>query len=144
MARLEIPMPDTFSFTTDIVVRITDINYGQHLGHDSVMSILHEARVRMLRKQGFSEMDVGGCGLIMADASIVFQSEVFYPSTLRVDVAVGDLRRSSFGLYYRVSHIESGAAVAQARTGMVCFDYTRKRPARMPDAFVAAYGPSGE
>ncbi len=140
MARIEINMPDTFTFTTDIPVRITDINYGQHLGHDAIMSVLHEARVRMLNARGFTEIDVGGCGLIMADAAILFQSEVFYPSILRFELAVNEMTRSSFAVYYRVSHVESGVAVAQVRTGMVCFDYQRKRPARIPDTFRAAFG----
>lgn len=139
MARIQLTMPDAYGFKTDISVRITDINYGQHVGHDSIMSILHEARVQMLAEKGFSEMDVGGCGLIMADTAIIFLSEVFYPSTLRVEVNVSEATRSGFAVYYRVSHSETDAPVANAKMSMVCFDYTQKRVARMPTVFREAF-----
>jgi len=46
MARIKIEIPDKFIYKTEIPIRITDINYGGHLGNDSLLSIIHEARVR--------------------------------------------------------------------------------------------------
>jgi acyl-CoA thioesterase FadM len=43
MARIKIELPQSFSFTCRIPVRITDINYGGHAGNDTVLSIIHEA-----------------------------------------------------------------------------------------------------
>ena len=139
MSRITLDSPESYAFSVEIPVRITDINYGNHLGHDAIMSILHEARVRLLNDKGFSEIDIGGCGMIMADTVIVFKSEVFYPATLTCELAVGNLSRSSFDVFYRVSRVEDLALIAEAKTGMVCFDYTRKRPAHMPDGFRAAF-----
>lgn len=139
MSRIVIELPDHFTYQTEIPVRITDINYGNHLGHDSFLSLLHEARVRMLADHGFSEIDIGGCGIIMADTGIVFKSEVFYPATLSFELAVTNCTRSSFDVFYRVTQATGGSAVAEAKTGMVCFDYERKRPARMPEAFRSAF-----
>lgn len=139
MSRIKIDSPDVYEYSTEIPVRITDINYGNHLGHDSIMSILHEARVRMLSEQGFSEIDIGGCGMIMADTAIVFMNEVHYPATLKCELAVKDISRSGFDVYYRIIRVEDSAPIANAKTGMVCFDYERKRPARMPEAFRAAF-----
>ncbi len=139
MTRIQIDMPDRFVFSVEIPVRITDINYGHHLGHDALMSILHEARVNMLQSKGFSEIDIGGCGLIMADTGIVYRAEVFYGTTLKVELAVTNLSKSRFDVFYRVTDAKDGRAVADAKTGMVCFDYDKKRPARMPDAFREAF-----
>ncbi len=37
MARINIELPDKFIYSTEIPIRITDINYGGHLAHDSVL-----------------------------------------------------------------------------------------------------------
>ncbi len=139
MTRIHIDMPDRFIFSVEMPVRITDINYGQHLGHDALMSILHEARVNMLQSKGLSEIDIGGCGLIMADTGIVYRAEVLYGTTLKVELAVENMSKSRFDVYYRVTDAKDGRTVADAKTGMVCFDYEKKRPARMPEVFREAF-----
>lgn len=140
MSRITLDGPEHYPFATEISVRITDINYGNHLGHDATMSILHEARVRLLNDKGFSEIDIGGCGIIMADTGIVFKHEVFYPATLKCELAIQNMSRSGFDVYYRISRVEDSALIAEAKTGMVCFDYQKKKPARMPEGFRAAFG----
>ena len=63
MARVKIELPDSFQFTTEITIRITDLNYGGHVGNDTVLSIIHEARMQFLRHYGHTEMNFGGIGL---------------------------------------------------------------------------------
>ena len=58
MPRIKLDLPKNFHFTTEIPLRISDINYGGHLGNDSVLSILHESRVRFLMEHGYSEFNV--------------------------------------------------------------------------------------
>ena len=53
MPRVIVELPKKFIFSTDIAVRISDINYGGHLGHDSIISLIHEARVRFLKDPRF-------------------------------------------------------------------------------------------
>ena len=57
MARIKIELPEKFIFSTEIPLRISDINYGGHLGNDAVLSIAHEARIRFFNKHGFKEID---------------------------------------------------------------------------------------
>ena len=78
MARIKIDLPDNFSFTTSIQVRITDINYGGHVGNDAILSLVHEARMQFLKQLGYTELEFAGVGLIMADAAIEFRNELFY------------------------------------------------------------------
>ena len=54
--------PEVFH-TVELPVRITDINYGQHLGNDRLFALLHEARIQFLSQWGFSEIDAGGAGV---------------------------------------------------------------------------------
>ena len=77
MSRIKLQMPQQFSFSTTIAIRISDINYGNHVGYDAVLSLIHEARVQYLASNNFTELQCGGVGLIMSDAGIEFKKEIF-------------------------------------------------------------------
>ena len=102
MGRVKLDLPEGLDFSTEIAIRITDINYGGHLASDAVMALIHEARVRFLRDHGFSELDAGGPGLIMRDAAIVYQSEALYGEVLSVEVGVGGFSRVGCDFFYRL------------------------------------------
>jgi len=131
MSRVKIQLPSSFSFSTSIPLRITDINYGGHLGNDAVLSLVHEARMQFLRHHGFSELDFGGIGMIMADAAIEFKNEAFYGDVLTAAVTAVRVSRVSFDIFYQFK--TASAVVAIAKTGMVCFDYSRKKIVAIPE-----------
>lgn len=133
MARIKLSLPEKFSFSTQISVRITDINYGNHLGNDAVLGLLHEARMQYLNKWGFTEFNVAGIGLIMADVAIEFKTEAFYGDVLTAYVTAGDFSKIGFDLYYKLVKKEDEKVVALAKTGMVCFDYKKRRVAGVPE-----------
>lgn len=135
MSRIKIVVPENFSFQCIIPIRITDMNYGNHVGNDSMLSIIHEARMQYLQSLGYSEMDVAGVGLIMSDASIEFKSELFYGDNLQVAVAAGDFSRIGFNLFYKLEKItaDKKTLIATAKTGMICFDYTVKKIVAIPE-----------
>lgn len=140
MPRIKLELPAVFPFSTDIQVRVTDVNYGGHLGNDSLLSFLQEARFRFFRSLGYSELDVEGIGTIMTDAAIVYKAEVFQGEVLRIDVAASDLQQSTCDLVYRVVNALSGTEVAHAKTGIAFFDYGRKKIVPMPEEFRAKAG----
>lgn len=135
MAKVRINLPDSYAFETKIPVRITDLNYGGHVGNDVFLSLLHEIRVQFLSSYGFSEMDIDGVATIMSDASISYKGEVFYGSTIRARVAVTELSTMSCELLYLLLDGESGKEVARAKTGMVFFDYDKRQIAYIPETF---------
>ena len=139
MGRIKIDFPEVVLFSTEMPIRISDINYGGHLGNDAVLAIVHEARLRALKEKGFSELDVGGTGLIMADAAVVYRSEAFHGETLVVDVALVELSKYGFDFVYRLRDKATARDVAFAKTGMVFFDYSLKRISKTPDAFKTAF-----
>lgn len=135
MTRPTLVLPETVDFSVDIAIRISDINYGGHLGNDSVLAIVHEARIGFLAQHGYTELQCAGTGLIMADALIVFRSEAFHGDVLRADVSVGEVSGAGFQLYTRLVNRATQAEVARVRTGMVFFDYARRRPVPVPEEF---------
>jgi acyl-CoA thioester hydrolase len=140
MPRIRIELPERFPFTTTIAVRITDLNYGGHVGNDSILSLIHEARVLFLRHHGYTELDLGGASLIMGDVTIEFKSELFYGDALRASVTAGEFSKAGFALFYKLEKekVEGGLVeVAFARTGMVCYNYTLKKVVSLPEAVIA-------
>ena len=132
MARIKLQLPTNFSFSTSIPIRITDMNYANHLGNDAVLSILHEARVQFLKSIGYKELEFEGIGLIMSDVAIEFKAEAFYGETLKAFVTAGEFSRVGFDLYYKLIKSETEEIVAVAKTGMICFDYSSKKVTSVP------------
>lgn len=135
MARVEVTLPESFLFSTEIPIRIGDVNYGGHLGNDAVLSLVHEARVRFLRAHGYGELDVDGAGIVMVDAAVVYRAEGRYGMVLRVDVAAADVRTRGCDLVYRLADVATGQEIARAKTGIMFFDYAARRLLHMPEGF---------
>jgi len=140
MGRIHVELSDKWLFETRLQVRISDVNYGGHLGNDAVLGLVHEARVRFLRSVGCSEIDVGGAGIIMADAAIVYKSEAFAGDELRIRIGIDDVKRSAVDMLYQLVRLSDDQEIARAKTGLVFFDYQARKIVRMPQRFAQALG----
>jgi acyl-CoA thioesterase FadM len=134
MPRLDLKAREPYPFAYELTVRTTDLNYGGHLGNDRLLALVQEARVAFLATHGWTELDCGGAGLIMADAAVVYRAEAFAGDALRFEVAAVEPSRVGFRLAMRATRAADGDEVALVETGMVCFDYARRRPVALPDA----------
>ena len=145
MARVKLKFPDEKPlFTTTIPVRVGDLNYADHVGNDSILSIIHESRMQFLRSNGYNELNIGGVALIMADVMIAYKGESFYGDSLVVGIYAEEITNHSFDLLYRISTQRAGKdiEIAHAKTGMVCFDYNERKIAQMSDALQALLTPA--
>ncbi|MGH8307527.1 MAG: acyl-CoA thioesterase [Gammaproteobacteria bacterium] len=137
MTRLKIELPEQFPFSTELDVRVGDLNYGNHLGNDAVLTLIHEARRRFLNSLGIEEIGANGIGFVIADAAVVYRAQAFYADRLRIEVAVGEFASRGCDFYYRVSHATDDRVVVEARTGMVCFDFRAQKTMVFPPAMLA-------
>lgn len=135
MNRQKLRLPDRFHFATELGVRVQDINYGGHLGNDKFLALIHEARIRFLRHFGFTELDVGGVGLVVVDAVVVYKAEVFHGEVLSIAVTVDGAEERGCDFYYKIVRNSDGKEVARAKTGIVFFDFKTRKMARMPEPF---------
>lgn len=135
MPRVKIELPDSFHFQCRIPVRITDINYGGHVGNDALLSIIHEARLQYLKQLGYSEMDFEGQGMIMSDVAIEFKGELFYGDIVLASAAAGDISKIGFDIVYKLEKQTTNGTtlVARAKTGMLCYDYEKKKIIQLPE-----------
>ncbi len=139
MARIKLEIPEKVIGTFVIPVRISDINYGNHVGNDAFVSLVHEARVQWLQQYGYTELSVEGTGLIMSDLALEFKSESFYGDVVELILGVDDISRVGFDLYYQLfaKRNTGNILLANAKTGMVCYDYGAKKVAPVPEKLKA-------
>lgn len=142
MTRVKLKLPEKFSFYTTIPIRITDINYGGHVGNDTILTLLHEARMQFLHHHSFSEMDFAGTSLIMTNVEIEFKKELFYNDTIDLHVTASNFTHIGFDVYYKVVKSKEDVVVAIARTGMVCYDYQQKKITKVPESVLAIFSNS--
>ena len=135
MARIKIQLPEKFIFQTEIEIRITEINYGGHLGNDSLLGILHEARMRFFQSLGVSEINFFNTGIILADVAIEYKAEGFYAEKLFIEIGVSEISHCSFDIIYRASKENGEKILAVAKTGMVAFDYEKRKVVPMAPEF---------
>ena len=123
-------------------MRITDLNYGAHLGNDALLSILHEARVQFLTHLGTAEFDPATrLGFIMVDVAIEYKAEAFYGDVLHIEIGANDLSKYGFDIVYQIKN-QVSKEVARAKTGMMYFDYATRKLRALPLELAGA-GPSG-
>lgn len=138
MSRIKIPEPEHIHFETKIQLRIEDMNYGNHLANEKVLAMAHEARLRFFNSMGANEFDFFGVGLIQADAGITYKSEGFYGDTILIQIGIQNLSRMGFDVNYRMYNESTQRELATLKTGVVCFDYTAKKPLSLPQEFIDA------
>ena len=122
-----------------LTVRITDVNYGNHLGNDALVGLIHEARVQWLHGLSLSELDIGGTGIIMKDLAVQFKAECFWGDQLEVDISVIELSTVAFKLRYQlfkksVETPEQRKLAADATTTLVSFRYDIRKVAAIPES----------
>jgi acyl-CoA thioesterase FadM len=136
MARIKIDLPGKFSFSTTIPIRITDINFGGHVGNDTILSLIHESRAQFFTHCGYTELDFAGVGTIMSDVAIEYKNQTYYGDEIVVSIAVGEITKVAFDLFYKLEKRSSDnklLPVAYAKTWMVCYDYDQKKVVAIPE-----------
>ena len=135
MARVQIHLPDHFVFSTDITLYVGHINYGGHLDNALLLSLVSEARARFFKSLGYTELDVEGLGIIVADAAVQYRSEAFHGETMQVEMAATDFGEYGCDLVWRMADAATGREVARGKTGIVFFDYRTRTKAPVPAGF---------
>jgi acyl-CoA thioester hydrolase len=131
MERIQIPAPDKFIFSTEIPIRIGDINRRNHLSHVSSIVIIEEARARFIRSI-HTETELNRAGYILTGLSIEYLRQGHYGQTLRIDIAISDITDKGFDLYYKVADVKTGLELARAKSGSIRYNYRQKKVAQIP------------
>lgn len=134
MTRLSLELPEQFIFKTELTVRASDVNYGGHVGNDSILTLMQEARIIFYQQLGFkSELNFeGSVGHIIADALVIYRSESFLGDKLQIEIGVKDFSKYGFDMVYLITNLTRSLETARGKTGIVCYDYERRKVATIP------------
>jgi len=135
MARVKLEIPQRLPFSIEIPIRISDINYGGHLGNDAVLSIVHEARIQFLQNIGYTEFNIERLGIMMTDAVVAYTAEGFHRDVLTVEVGVSDFQATTCDFVFRLTNKTRGKEIARVKTGIVFINPETRKIAPLPEAF---------
>jgi acyl-CoA thioesterase FadM len=136
MARLKLEFPENqYYYSTQLTVRVTDINGANHLGNDSMISMISEARARFLFEFGIQETQDDGVGIIVTDLATTYRSEAHARDQLLFEVGMMDFNKHGGDVIFRITRPRDNALVAMAKSGFVFFNYRSKQVVLMPEAF---------
>jgi YbgC/YbaW family acyl-CoA thioester hydrolase len=119
-----------------MIVRISDLNYCKHVGYQNFFSFFQEARIAYLRQFNYTEMDIEGCGMIVAEANCKYKAELFFDNAIDIYCAVTTLRSKLFVMQYQI--LKADTVCAEGFTKNLCYDYRAKQVIRLPQPFVDA------
>jgi len=139
MARIEIKMVDGFVFETELTIRTSDLNFANHVGNDTFVSLMQEARTRFFMALGYSDLDVEGKGTIISDLAVVYKSQSFYGERLKFELGAGDFNKYGCDIFYRVTNAENQKLVLEAKTGIIFFDYEKNNVTTIPAGFMSHF-----
>ncbi len=135
MERVKINLSENFAFAAQLTIRITDLNYGGHVGNDVFLSLIQEARQQFLLHHGYAELQFEGYGLIMNDTAVEYKKELNYGDNLKIHVAATGFEKYGFDLLYKLEIVKADTTVlaGKAKTGMLCYDYSNKKLMPVPE-----------
>lgn len=135
MSRIQIELPEQFPFATEITLYLSHMNYGGHLDNALLLTVVSEARARFFQSMGYSELNIEGVGIIVADAALQYRSEAFHGEVMVVSMGAADFASKGCDLLWRMHEKTSQREVARGKTGIVFFDYAARKVAQVPAGF---------
>lgn len=135
MPRLHLDLPISFIYATELVVRVNDLNYGAHVGNDNMLALMQQARIQFYRDNGFTDevSFEGKVGQVIADALVLYKAEAFLGDELTIQLAIADITKYGFDMLYLVRNKNTNKEIARGKTGIVCFDYEKRKVAPIPE-----------
>ena len=136
MPRVELVEKNQYSFSTNSVVRLDDINLGRHLDNIKLGLFLNEVRIRYLKALGFNGSDLGDgiTGIITGDLCINYKAVARHGDELVIEAEIDEISKKSFRFFYRLKNKD--AVIALAETGMICYHLKTGETLPVPKKFI--------
>jgi acyl-CoA thioester hydrolase len=135
---LRINPTDLFVFETRLPVMTAHVREGNCLTEESLLSLLQEARLQYLAREGMSEKSlVGSVGFFVSRAHINYHALAFHGDELRIQIYARRFRQGSrlFSFNYPISRVSDGKVIADVATEHAFYDFETRRVTSTPTAF---------
>ena len=139
MSRLKLKALESYQFESSAKIRVSDLNYGNHLGNDALVSLIHNARVELLSKHGFSELNIGQekVGIIMSGLQVQYRAEGFLHDTLTIQSDFTEFSKSFFKACHLV--MRKDTVIALVECDFTAFNYSTRKIASIPERFLQTF-----
>lgn len=115
-------------FMSNITVLVNHLNYGNHLGYDSVLSIVQEVRMRYLRTLQLSEVSIeGDIGYLVTKVNVEYKQEAFHGDELIVKLFINNISPLSMELASIIENSKTKKIVAICITKHLFYNYKLKK-----------------
>jgi acyl-CoA thioester hydrolase len=111
-------------------VRFRDLDPMGHVNNAVFLTYIESARVAFLRHLG-AALTLDDMGIIVARAEIDFRAPVRLGDEVEVSVTASRFGDKSFDLEHELR--VDGNVVAEAKTVLVSYDYSKREPVPIPD-----------
>ncbi len=125
---------NTFKFSIPLTVRVNDLNYANHVGHQQYFSYFQESRVAYLQQFGYSELSIGDYGMLIAEAMCRYKQALFLNDAIQVACRVTEIKSKKFTMAYKIERAD--VICTEGLTINFCFDYRVGKVARLPESFI--------
>jgi len=124
------------SFVHSEHVRFGDLDAMRHLNNVVFLRYFETARIAFLRTvvpdHDPARREGGPFGVILAECQIAYRSPVRFDERVDVECSVGEVRRSSFRIDFRMS--VGDRLAAEGHGWIVGYDYSAQDSSPLPDA----------
>ena len=119
----------------ELRVRYAETDQMGVVYHANYLAWCEVGRTELLRQRGrtYAEIERGGVGLAVSDATLRFHAPARYDDLVRVTTTVSDIRSRSLSFDYVISNATTGAKLVSASTTLIGVDRDG-RIARLPAA----------
>ena len=125
----------TTIFSTQIRVRIENLNYGNHLSFNSLASMIQETNVQWLKSihRDATEIDIeNNTGWVMKEIHINYLSEGFYNDEIIFDVYLNEAKKTYLVFEYKIYNLTAGKDIATAACKLAFVDKINRSIACIP------------
>jgi acyl-CoA thioester hydrolase len=129
-------------FSDKMRVRVSDINYGNHVCHTKFISMLHNVRVLFFKKYGYSEGDFFGNSLVMLNVTIDYLAQCFFDEELIISITSVGFQKAALCFEYEIFNSTRKAKAVKATSIMGLYDKASnslKRPPKECVEFLTSF-----
>lgn len=124
-------------FSEVLSVRMSDLNYANHLDFSSLVKMMGDVRALFFKRNGFDEFNIDGCGIITTDVHVTYKTECYLDDELDFKITVTRTGKIKINLNYLIVNFKKGIEVATGIITLAFYNYERKKPVQIPKEFLA-------
>lgn len=116
---------------------MSEINAGNHVGNDTLISLISDARTLFLYHCGMPPEDVANNrnGTLITDLATLYKAPAFLNDQLLIEVGLTDLNRYGGDFIYRMTPQCDNRVIALSKNGFVFFDFVASKVVKIPAEF---------